>query len=152
MTKSMRSGCSSRSLPNTMPRLQVVDAPKSVRSIGATLPEMGPRQLEAIIALNATSPHLTGISMPQWEVEDSSADSPPPASEEGEEEFTYEELTALGEVAGTVSRGLSAKAMASLPVLTWERAASSAGVPLDNLCVVEEGLARCACLTVSSCL
>lgn len=64
---------------------------------------------------------------------------------EGEEEYTYEELTVLGEVVGTVSRGLSTADMASLPIMTWRAAAASASTELDDMsvCVLQLWLEHC---------
>ncbi len=59
---------------------------------------------------------------------------PPPPDEEGEEVYpdddvpdpdtmSYEELSALGEAVGTVSRGISAHDIALLPVKRYSQAA-----------------------------
>lgn len=51
-----------------------------------------------------------------------------------EENYTYEELTVLGEVAGVVSKGLSRDVIAGLPRTSWERAADGAGGCPDDMC------------------
>ncbi|KFM23963.1 hypothetical protein F751_1244 [Auxenochlorella protothecoides] len=50
-----------------------------------------------------------------------------------DEEYTYEELSALGEVAGTISKGLSAEALAALPRMSWAEAADSRSGALDTM-------------------
>uniref|UniRef100_A0ACD5XUY1 Uncharacterized protein n=1 Tax=Avena sativa TaxID=4498 RepID=A0ACD5XUY1_AVESA len=65
---------------------------------------------------------LAGIS--DWRavehVEDHVNDAQDPWQEVDPDEYSYEELVALGEVVGTESRGLSADTLASLPSVTYK--------------------------------
>lgn len=63
----------------------------------------------------------------------SAPDSGENEAEYHDEEYTYEELAALGEVAGTISKGLSAAALADLPRMTWARAADLRNGALDTM-------------------